>query len=223
MATHTRVLLIGLLLLVGGLFVIDQGMQTVYPIAGQFGLISHVPTQTTLIAPTLISVAATNHSQLSIDLQSGVQVQGALSVSGARDIAFYVMSESSFLDWRAGRPTTIILAKPATSTYNFTLTLASTGTYYFVFDNQESSRVSVVFSLGSVRDETVPSPLIDFLGPELVLIGIVFAIVGARTGKKKAEAAEEETTLEAIWRCKFCGSRNPYAEMFCKKCGRAKE
>jgi hypothetical protein len=221
--THKTILAIGLLLLVAGFFVLDQGTEIVYPIADLAGLVSHVPTQTPLIAPTLISIASTNHTQLSTDLQGGVQVQGVVTVSGAREIAFYVMNEASYMDWRAGRPTTIILAKPFTSIYNFTLTPTSTGTYYFVFDNQESSRVAVVFSLNLVKEEMVPSPAIVYLGPELILIGILLAIIGVITGKKKTEADEEEAIQEPAWRCKFCGNKNPYGEMFCKKCGRSKE
>ncbi len=138
-ATRRNILAIGLLLLVAGFFVLDQGTEIVYPLADLVGLVSHVPTQTPLITPTLISIASTNHSQLSFDLEAGVQVQGALTVGGGREIAFYVMNEASFFDWRAGRPTAIILAKPFTSIYNFSLTPTSTGTYYFVFDNPESS------------------------------------------------------------------------------------
>lgn len=222
-ATRKKILAIGLLLLVAGFFVLDQGTEIVYPLADLVGLVSHVPTETAIIAPTLLAVAPTNYSQLSIDLQADVQVQGALTVSGGREIAFYVMNEASFFDWRAGRPSTIILAKPFTSIYNFSLTPTSTGTYYFVFDNQESSHVTVVFDLNVIKDKAVPSPVIDYLGPELVLIGILLAIIGVRTGKKKTETAEEETAPEPTWRCKFCGNKNPYGETFCKKCARAKE
>jgi len=212
------VLAIGLLLLVAGLFVMNQGVETTYSLADTVGLVSRVPTATTLIAPTLVGVPATNHSELSIDLQGGAEVQGVLTVSGGREIAFYVMNEASFIDWRAGRPSTVIVVKPFTNTYNFSFIVPSTGTYYFVFDNQDTSRAVVVFNLNTISDQIVPNPVLDYLGPELVLIGILFAFIGVRTGKREPKPEPVE-----VWRCKFCGfKKNPVSEPFCVKCGRSK-
>lgn len=219
-ATRRTVLAIGLLLLVAGLFVIDQGVTSVYTYADAFGLglVAHVPTATTVIAPTLVPVPPSNHSELPVDLQGGSLVQGLLTVSGGREIAFYVMNEAGFIDWQAGRPSPIIIAKPYVYTYNFSFTVPATGTYYFVFDNQEASRAVVAFNLNTISDTIAPNPILEYLGPELALIGLVFTAIGIRTGKKEPKPV----TLE-VWRCKFCGfKKNPLNESYCKKCGRSK-
>jgi hypothetical protein len=217
---HRSVLIIGLLLMVAGIFVLNQGIQILSPIAQMFGLASHVQTERLLLPPTLLSVPASNYAFLPADLQGGVSVRGSLQVSGAQEVALYVMTEGNFSLWRAGQPTAILLAKPVAIAYNFTVTPQATGTYYFVFDNQDTTKRVVIFSLSVVQDTIVLSPSVEYAGYEVFAVGVVLFAIGARTGRRKPEPKKiKETGV----RCKFCGAHIAQDQMFCEKCGRSQQ
>jgi hypothetical protein len=220
-----RVLTLGLLLMLVGGFVVYQGVAVLNPIAEVLGLVSHVQTERLLIPSTLLGVAASNYSFVPADLQGGVQVAGSFQVVDGREIAMYVMDEGNFTLWRTGHPSAIILAKPIAISYNFTLTPHATGTYYFVFDNEDTSRRTVIFSLSLVEDTAVISPAVGYAGYEIFALGIILFAIGARTGKRKPKPEPEviSETVEATHRCKFCGAELAEGEMFCAKCGRAQQ
>jgi hypothetical protein len=222
---RVRVLTLGLLLMLVGGFVVYQGAAIITPIAEIFGLVSYVQTQRALIPSTLLNVAASNYSFVSADLQGGVQVVGSFQVVDGREIAMYVMDEGNFSLWRTGHPSAIILAKPIAMSYNFTLTPRTTGTYYFVFDNEDTSRRTVIFSLSLIEDTAVISPVIGYAGYEIFAVGIILSAIGVRTGKRKPEPEPEviSETVETGVRCKFCGAGLAEGETFCAKCGRAQQ
>jgi hypothetical protein len=217
---HRSVLIVGLLLMVAGIFVLNQGIQILSPIAEILGQASRVQTERLLLPPTLLTVPASDYAFLPADLQGGVSVKGSLQVSGAQEVAMYVMTEGNFSLWRAGQPTAILLAKPVAITYNFTITPQASGTYYFVFDNQDTTKRVVIFSLSVLQDTIVLSPTIEYAGYEVFAVGVVLFAIGARTGKRKPEPKEiEETGV----RCKFCGARIVQDQTFCEKCGRSQQ
>ena len=220
--TRRTVLTIGLLLVLVGLFILDQGPTVLGPFAESVGLATRVPIQRTIIASTLLPVPPGNYSFLRVDLQSHVHAAGSLQVADGREIAFYVMDEGNFSNWRAGRLTTIILAMPLTSSYNFNFTSTSEGSYYFVFDNHDTSRRVVIFSLSSIEQTVVLAPAITYAGPEALLLAALLIILGIKTGKKKPKPEPEKR--EAMgWKCEFCGAENTAAEVFCKNCGRSRD
>jgi hypothetical protein len=219
-------LAIGLVLMLAGVFVLNQGVQSVVPFAELLGLVSHVQTERLLVSPTLLTVAASSYSFLPADLKGGVQVMGSLEVGGGQEVGFYVMNEGNFTLWRANQPSSVVLAKPIAISYNFTIRPQTTGTYYFVFDNPDTTRRVVIFSLSTVENITVLNPVVDYSGYLIFAFGIVLFAIGARTGKRKPKlepqikhepVAKPETTA----RCKFCGAEIPEGEKFCAKCGRA--
>jgi hypothetical protein len=220
-----RVLTLGLLLMLVGGFVVYQGVAILNPIAEVLGQVSHVQTERLLIPSTLLNVAASNYSFVPADLQGGVQVAGSFQVVDGREIAMYVMDEGNFTLWRTGHPSAIILAKPIAISYNFTLTPHATGTYYFVFDNEDTSRRTVIFSLSLVEDTAVVNPVVGYAGYEIFALGIILFAIGARTGKRKPKPEPEviSETVEATHRCKFCGAELAERERFCAKCGRAQQ
>ncbi len=211
---------IGLLLMLAGGFVVYQGVEMLTPFAEMVGLISHVQTERSLIPQTLLSVAPANYSFFPVDLQGGVTVKGVFQVVDSREIAMYVMDGANFSLWRTGRPSTIILAKPTAIYFNFTLTPQSTGTYYFIFDNQDITKRTVIFSLSVVEDSTVPNPLFSSVGYLVFVLGILLFAIGARTGKAKPKPIK---TVETGIRCKFCGAQLARGQTFCDKCGRAQQ
>ncbi|MGD0176117.1 MAG: zinc ribbon domain-containing protein [Candidatus Bathyarchaeia archaeon] len=215
--TRRKILTIGLILIVAGAFTIEQGPQFLSPIAQSVGFASHVQTVNLILPPTLLAVPSSNYTFLFSDLRGDVQVQGALEVTDGREIAFYVMDEGNFSLWRAGRPSAIILARPTAISYNFTFTPTTSGTYFFVFDNQDTSRRVVIFSLNAVENLTVLNPIVEFAGYEIFLVGFILSLFGISTGKKG-----ETIPAEALgWKCRFCGAVNTGDQTFCEHCGRS--
>jgi hypothetical protein len=214
------VLTIGLLLMLAGGFVVYEGVQMLTPFAEVVGLISQVQTERSLVPQTLLSVAPSDYSFVPVDLKSGVQVKGSFQVVDSRVIALYVMDGGNFSLWRAGRPSTIILAKPIAVSSNFTITPQASGTYYFIFDNQDTTKRTVIFGLSVLEQTAVPNPLFADVGYIVFALGIVLFAIGARTGTAKPEPAKSR---EDVVRCKFCGAKLAKSETFCAKCGRAQQ
>ncbi len=215
-----RTLTIGLFLIVIGVFMLDQGPNVLNPIAEGLGLVSQYSKQNAVLPPTLVSIPPSNYSSVSIDLRANVQLRGSMEVADGREIAFYVMNEGNFSHWRAGRPSAVILVKPTAITYNFTFSPSADGTYYFIFDNQDTSRRVVIFSLSAVNTVIVLNPLIQYAGFEALGIGIVLSLLALRGGRKRPEARPVEADG---WVCKFCGAENRGVQSFCEKCARSQK
>jgi hypothetical protein len=218
-----KTLTIGLLLLLAGVFIFEQGPQFLSPVAQEFRLASNHQTEVPLLPTTLIAVPPANYASISADLKGHVQVEGALQVADGHEVAFYVMDEGNFSQWREGMPSAIILARPTVISSNFTFAPAVDGTYYFVFDNSDTARRVVIFSLGTVENVTLLSPVIEFAAYELMLVGIIFCILGVKGGKKRKlkQPKPKPPEPEDKWKCKFCGAMNTPGQMFCEKCGRS--
>ena len=219
--TRRKLLTIGLLVLLAGVYLLEQGPQVLVPIAEGFGFVTYTQSVTPVIAPTLFEVPASNYTALSETLSGNVQVQGSLEVSDGREIAFYIMDAGNFSEWRMGHPSAIVLAKTLAITYNFTFTPKISGTYFFVFDNQDTTRRTVIFSLNTVEVLAVLSPIVEYAGYEATLLGIVLSITGIKTGKKKP--VQQKTLAEGLWNCRFCGVENARSDVFCTKCGRSQQ
>jgi hypothetical protein len=214
-----KTLTVGVLLILIGVLLFEQGVQVLTPLADIAGLSSHYTEETVILSPTLYSVPALNYSFVSEYLPSGSQLVGSLQVAEGREVAFYVMNEGNFSLWRTGRPSSIVLVEPIAVSYNFTLTPSAAGTYYFVFDNQDTGPRTVIFSLSSTQPVTVLSPLLQYASFELLLLGAALSFLGLRGGKKKAKPSP---VVESGWKCKFCGALNEEGRVFCVKCGRSK-
>lgn len=213
------ILTVGLLLVLVGIFIVNRGPQLLTPLAEAFGLVSYVQTVTAITEPTLLSVAPSNYTYLPVDLTARVQTRGMLMVGDGKEVGFYVMNEGNFSEWRNGHPSRVVLAKPFVVSYNFTFTPIAGGTYFFVFDNQDTSRRVVIFSLSIVQIRTVLQPVAEYAGYELLVIGILFAVLGLKTGRNKPVEPLEARTIG--WICKFCGAENNSDQLFCSKCGRS--
>ena len=214
-----KTLTVGLLMIIVAVLLFEQGTQLLTPLAGLTGLSSHYTTETVILPPTLYSVPASNYSFVSEDLHSGSQVVGLLQVAEGLEVAFYVMNEGNFSLWRTGHPSALVLAEPLAVSYNFTLSPTVTGTYYFVFANQDNNPRTIIFSLNSIQTVTVLSPLLQYASFELLFLGAVFSFLGLRGGKKKAKPSP---VVESGWKCKYCGTLNKEDHVFCVECDRSK-
>ena len=223
MRLRRKTLTLGILLILAAFFLLEQGVQMVVPVAELAGLSTQYTKEDVIVAPTLFSVPAANYSFAPETLPGGREYVGSLEVADGRQVGFYVMDEANFSLWRDGRPASLILANPNAISYNFTISIPTAGTYYFVFDNLDNSPLTVVFTLSSVQEATALSPFVAYAGYELLLLGIVFSFFGLRGGgRKKAETKQAVRTQQAGWECRFCGARNVGDKpTFCSKCGRA--
>jgi hypothetical protein len=225
--TRRKTLTIGILLIVFSIIIINQGPQILDTLAESFGLAIVSQTQTPVLVQTLVSVPPSNYTYLPVALNANVPVTGSLEVAGGRELAFYVMNEGNFSQWRAGRPSAVVLVKSTVTYYNFTLTPTVDGTYYFVFDNPDPSGRNVVFSLNTVKNTVELPPLLQFGGYEILAIGIIFSFLGVRGGKKKPKPvpprveAPVETVKTTGWSCRYCGTKNTDNQIFCQSCGRS--
>jgi len=190
--------------------------------AEAFGLVSRTQVERTLVAPTLLAVPALDYTFVSVDLKGGTDVRGSLQVVGSREVALYVMDEGNFTLWRAGHSSTVVLARPIVISYNFTFSVQSTGSYYFIFDNQDTARRTLIFSLTGIEHEFMLSPLVAYADYELLALGLALTILGLRGGKKRVEA-EQAPPVEKGPKCRFCGSTLGRDGVFCEKCGRAQK
>ena len=214
----------GIILILAAALIIVQGAQVFTPLANIVGLSSHYTVEHAILPPTLFNIPASNFSFVSEELSNGDRVSGSLEVTNGRDVAFYVMNEGNFSLWRAGRPSALVLVEPAAYSYNFTLSLNAAGTYYFVFDNQDTTPRVVIFSLNALEAVTVLNPLLQYAGFELLLVGAVLTMLGfgGRKKRKLESTIDRPPAVEVGWKCKFCGAMNENQEStFCVKCGRS--
>jgi len=214
-----KTLTLGVLLLLAAFFVLQQGAQVLAPVADIAGLSTHYAQERVVVPPTLYSVPALNFTFASEYLTGGVQFVGSVNVAEGRQVGFYVMDEGNFSLWRADRPASLVLAEPLAISYNFTISPAVSGMYYFVFENEDTTPHVVIFSLSSIQNVVLLNPLVDYAGFELLLLGLLFCFFGLRGRKGKKDAKSKPGSA---WKCRFCGARNTTGDRtFCAKCGRA--
>lgn len=200
------------------IFVLEQGPQVLSPITGS--LETHYQAEVPILSPTLISIPPNNYTSIPADLKSNAAVDGSVEVADGREIAFYVMNEGNFSQWRAGRPSAIVFVRPSGISYNFTFPVPASGTYYFIFDNQDTSRRVITFRLNAVENVTVLNPIVQFAGYEILAIAIILSLLGVKGGDRKPEP---RTLKVGGWECKFCGAENTGDQMFCESCGRSQQ
>jgi len=221
---HRTAIGIGLLLIVAGGFLLIQGTQLLVPLAETTGLTTHYVQENVILPPTLFNVPSSNYTFTSASLSGNSEVTGSLQVASGRQVAFYVMDEGNFSLWQQGRPSVVLLAQPLAMMYNFTFSPSTTGTYFFIFDNQDNGARSVIFSLNSIENVTVLSPFVQYAGFELLIIGVALCYLGVKIGKKEAPPPPTPAPEIIGWKCKFCGTVNEdYNAQFCSNCNRSRE
>jgi len=212
-------LTVGLLLILAGFYILNQGAQVLYPFATLAGLISNSQSQTTIVPTTLLPIPPSNYTYLAADL-TGTRTTGLLQVESGNPIGFYIMNEGNFSAWRHGRPSVVSLARPSAVNYNFTFIPLTSGTYYFVFNNPDPARKNVLFTLSTFETVMVVSPLLQFAGYEAIIIGVALSILAVKTGKRRIRETKVSEIADHSFRCKYCGERIAGGD-FCSKCGRS--
>jgi len=210
-------------MIISGLYFMNRGTESLYPLAGAAGLIINVRSQVAVVPPTLLTVAPSDYTYLNVELKQGAQTTGRVQIEGGGEMGFYIMNVGNFSEWRHNRPTVIELAQPNAINYNFTFIPRDSGTYYLVFSNQDPIRKNVIFTLSAVETVASPSPFVEYAGFEALTIGLLLSIVAAKTGKKRSKPTKimEPTKILDDEKCKYCGARKELSETFCSKCGRS--
>ena len=221
---HRTALAIGIVLILGAVFLLSQGTQQLIPIAEAAGLTSHYVKESVILPPTLFSVPPSNYTSATANLNPGTQVKGSLQVASERQVAFYVMNEGNFSLWREKLPSVVLLAQPIAISYNFTFTPPAPGLYFFIFDNQDNSARSLIFTLNMAESVTVLSPFVQYGGYELLMIGAALSYLSSKGGRKEKTKEPSPAPVVSGWRCRFCGTVNPDAtSQFCSSCERSRE
>ncbi len=210
---------VGIFLILVGVLLFEQGTQLLTPLADIAGQTSRYTQETVILSPTLYSVPASNYTFVSEDLTGGSQVVGSIQVEENLQVAFYVMNEGNFSLYSTRQPSKPVLAEPTAILYNFTFSPSVSGTYYFVFHNQDNSPRTIIFSLSSVQSVTALNPLLQYADFELIFLGVILSFLGLRGGKKKPKPSP---VTESGWKCKFCGTMNGEERAFCVKCDRSR-
>jgi hypothetical protein len=232
-------LMAGIVFLLIGIFVMDQGTQVLTPLASETGLTSHTIDRRVLYAETVLAVGPESQRSVEIQVDSGAQVAGSFQVGAGRQMDFYVMKASDYSNWNADRPAAVVFFKLDASSCKFNFTLVTAGSYYFVFENQENVRGTVVFQVDTMTDVFTINPVVEYIPFALLALGILFLGLGVTGGQKKpqpmkpgaksvvARPTAPVPTVNPLptvgWKCKFCGSGNPIKDQFCKTCGRSKQ
>jgi uncharacterized OB-fold protein len=211
------------LVIIVGLYLVNQGPQILAPVAEVTGQMSVGVSVTPLLSSTLISVPAMNYTYVTATLGENVKTIGMVQVEGESQVGFYIMNEGNFTEWRLGNPSSVAFGKPDVTNYNFTFITGGSGVYYFIFSNQDAGHKNILFTLNTVTYTMVPSPIIQYADFELIVLGILLTIIGIKTGKKARSWKEYDGTAstEITGRCKFCGKELATGELFCPKCGRS--
>jgi len=220
---NRSLLVLGIVFMLAGFFFLNQGVRVLAPVAQLAGLASQVQTEEPVLPPTLLTVPALNYNFLPADLQGGVSVKGTLQVSNGQEIAMYVMDQENFAQWQTRHTGAVLLAELLAISCNFTITPKVAGTYYFIFDNQDTTKRVVILSLSVIENSIVVSPLIEDAGYGVFALGILFFVVGARIGKKKPKHQEPQKTTAPGTGCRFCGAQLASGQVFCAKCRRAQK
>ena len=220
---NKSLLILGIVFMLAGFFFLNQGVSVLAPVAQLAGLATQVQTEVVVLPPTVLTVQAMNYTFLPANLQGSISVRGTMQVSNGQAVAMYVMDQENFIQWQTRHTGAVLLAKPMAMSYNFTITPKTAGTYYFIFDNQDTTRRVIILSLSTLEDRIVVSPMIENAGYELFALGIIFLAVGVKLGGKKQKHQEPLKTPASGTGCRFCGAPLPSGQIFCAKCGRAQK
>ncbi|MDG7007422.1 MAG: zinc ribbon domain-containing protein [Nitrososphaerota archaeon] len=181
----------------------------------------------------LVKVAPGNYSYLTYPLAPNDQLAVTIA-AGPQPVDFFLMNAGNFSIWsRAQTATSQVYPQYAFNVKNYTFSFSGASrnqTYYLVFDSTSitsSTDVLVHSSLQGAPDSTASTaPAV------IVLVGVVLALIGAKTGgRKNEELQRRDGASEATGPrpgsaasppvCRYCGASLGENSKFCSSCGRS--
>ncbi|MCL4435940.1 MAG: hypothetical protein M1503_01990 [Thaumarchaeota archaeon] len=183
---RSRTLVIGLVLVVSGIYLSYWGSSVVTTLAVSVG---NPSTKLEPHKPLLLMVEPNNYTYITTPISTDTlhALHGSLAATG--EVSLYIMNQTDYNVWRSGKPTSVELSVTSATNRNFTLTPDRSGTYYFVLDNRESDKAkSVTLNLSEEVNTVDTSPMFDYLPAGFILIGVILVMLGL--GGKKTPKPE---------------------------------
>lgn len=180
-----KIIWIGILLLVVGVIAYSCSFAVVpFSLDEPFLM----PTSSYLLTESF-SIRPSNHTSVNKTLSNGdfLHISVEVSSSGDPSIDFYVMDESSYLNWENDEAASPQISRTRTSTFDIDWAVPYSGTWHFVFDNSFSSTASKDVTTNITkhwtetlyRQVTRYEPLISpYVGAVILLGGALVLIVG---------------------------------------------
>jgi hypothetical protein len=188
-----RTLLIGVVLLLFGIYMIYGGTGIVNALATS----TAIPSVKEDSQEWVLTVDGSNYSYISTPLSVNNLHSLNIAYTANGDVSFYVMDQAEFDVWKSGQPSQVELKVFSAKNGNFTLNPNQSGTYYYVFDNRESNTVkSVGFTLSKEVVVTETSPFIPYLPFGFIIVGLVLTGLALSGGRRNP--AKDRATLERI-------------------------
>lgn len=198
-----------------GLIVLAVGIILLYTDVGTTMLSTTSIGKEPIFEDVLMPIQEGNYSFIQLYLSSTDLLDGGFNVMGREYVGFYIMDQRNFDLWRRDQVARMSKWSPPTQNFTFSFKPNSTGNYYFVFDNTDSSRrTNLIFNLSREVKVYTPNENVRVMNYLLVIAGAALAYFGvSRTLKSRGEYKGKDAI-----KCKFCGAKMRPKDIFCPKC-----
>jgi hypothetical protein len=223
------VVIVGVIILLLGVAVAGYGQTYVITTTDQKSL---------TLFDYVISVHGGDYRVSSYEIQSGLTVNGSLTVTpkGLELLGFYVLDSKNYDLWLKGRAQRyIIYMHNHIVSQSFSFKTNLTDKYYFIFDNHRETKTRYVkFKLVTLWTESHTQHPYQWLvtpGIALATAGLVTLIFGLVLLKYKrptrpppyAKPTPPVPSIPPKKFCIFCGAEVPEYALVCEKCGKKQE
>jgi hypothetical protein len=151
--------------------------------------------QLILVPSTQIQVTGLFHNETfvvgdvwerSVQLDGGVTVNGTVAVSSAltgaaTEISMLVADDANYQKWVAHGSPTYALQRDISNGQSFSFNVPQTGTYHFVFDNNNSpvkKKVTITVDIQKQVTTNVPDGRILYVAYGLLAVGCLVTVMG---------------------------------------------
>jgi hypothetical protein len=176
----------------------------------------------------LVSIRPGNYSSLSVPLYPQQTITANVS-SNPPGTDVLLMNQGNYSEYVATNgslvsiyPESLVNVSTYTLFFNYP---GSTGNYYLVFRNPQSSQTTDVLVQLTVSSEAALSYL-AYISVIIVGIGLIFLVIGALSGKKKESSkktshssrSEALQIVDSTTKCRYCNASMNRGDMFCPSC-----
>ncbi len=186
----TKIVILGVLLLISGLYFGFINPEIPEDFSNLLGIANISYHDEPILQKIVLRVHAFNYTTIPVNLPEtfflGENIHGWYKSDGA--LNFYVMNNQSYSEWMIGGTTNVYESAVAQSSFNFTLNIEKSDTYYVVFDNIASpDDKSVVFEILNKKSTVKTGQEIELLLQFITIIGLIMFLIGAKVGGKKTK------------------------------------
>ena len=179
-----RLLIVGIVLLVIGVFAVAVAPESLDLLADAVGLSSTTSHLTNLVQPTLVTVTGSNQNYVSASLRKGLIVVGNFTVLSGGTASIIALDDSGFRKYARGESAPLVFFTPPLRNGTFTFKVEHNDTYYFVVTGNGEKRSTVALSLNLEEEVRTPTPFSRFGGPGLIVFGVILSGLGVWKDRK---------------------------------------